>query len=128
MKTASIKLPALKTKKVWISCYFNHYNAIVFFSKKPYLTKVDSGDNWRNSDTPYYDLIHNKNRDIIAGVMSLGEVKYFYPSLNLSPLLMSNGNVISMEPEILIEVMLTSYWDGNKLMNLDYSLDGYQRS
>jgi hypothetical protein len=118
--------PKMKTKRVWLSCYFNYYNAIVIFNKKPFLTKAGTGrDNTVRVD--YYDMIHPKNKHIIAGVSFLDDFKELFPTVNISTLIQKNGNVITREPEILVEATLTAPFDiDGKLRNIDFSLDGYQ--
>ncbi len=124
MKAATMKLPRMKTRMVWISCYFNHYNAIVIFSKKPTITKA--GEGWQNVSYDYYDLIGDKNKYIIAGACGLEEFTDLFPKADIKELIHENGNVISCEPSILVPMKLTAIWDNDKLRNIDFSLDGYQ--
>lgn len=119
-----LTIPKMEEKKVWISGYFNMYNAIVIFSEKPHLTK--KGEGWEKLDYDYYDLIHPKNKQIIAGVCGLEDFQSLFPSIDISKLIQDNGNVISCEPTKLITAYLTAAWDDDKLINIDFSLDGYQ--
>lgn len=123
--SGEMKFPKMKTRRVWLSCYFRHYNAIVIFKNIPHLTKANEG--WENLGYDYYDLIHKKNKDIIAGVCYLEDFQSWFPDINIEPLIQENGNVISCEPTTLIEAKMTAPFDRDgKLINIDFTLDGYQ--
>jgi len=110
-------LPKLTPKRVWIGYYFNHYNAIVIYHTKPV----------KGTDDEYperYDTLDNVNK--IGGCLMLNEFKELFPSLDLSPIIdKKTNNVKHIETEILMEVTLVAPWHDNKLVSIDFNLDGY---
>ncbi len=121
--TVTLSLPKMKTKRVWIGSYFNHYNGLVIFFKKPL---HDGGENVHISGE-WIDLMSDHNKKIIAGACGLWEFRQWFPGVNLDAIIdKKTDNAKQLEPQDLVEINLTAFWDGNKLMGLDFDLDGYQ--
>lgn len=111
-------LPKMSSKTVWVGCYFDHYNGIIIFSKQP--IKHHDLDHEGNL---YYDMDDNKN--CIAATIGVDEFKELFPKVNIDVLIGKNGNVISIEPTVLIKMTIMAVWENNKLRSFNFSCTGY---
>lgn len=101
----------LETKVVWAGMYGGHYDVIVFFSKKPNLSTVDTNDFWDDmSDCKH---IHKT----VIGNMALEGFYELYPNADLSAHTQADGrpkDIIILET---FQIELTAPFDeyGNLL-------------
>lgn len=120
MKKAPLKLPQLISKKVWVGFYFNHYNAVVFFSEKPKASKEPH----QHIDGDWYDLLDNQK--IVVGTLFLEDFVELFPTVNLSSYLNEHGNAPEIEPSTLFQLDIEWFWDDHgKMRSFDFNIDGY---
>jgi len=105
-------MPKLETKTVWVGIYGGHYDAIVFFNKKPKLSKETIG----HSNIRFYDCLDN--RDLIIGCMWYGDFKELFPDANL-------GEAKDIEIPEVFKLKLRTYWEDDKLKQINFNADGW---
>lgn len=110
-KIALYKHPKMTFKTVWIGAYGGHFNALIFFAKKPKVTA--------------YTSIDNKT----VGGMYLEDFQQLYPNCDISELLDPNNDNKPYEIEVsnFIKVKLQAAWeyDGTRIESFDFHAQGY---
>lgn len=117
-KTAVYKQPKLTFKTVWAGIYGGHYDAIVFFKKKPKLSK--GKENFLTHELKYYDMVDNKH--LTCGAMWLGDFEELYPTVDIKEYYESRETEIVQ----VFKLKLQAAWDKyGELNTINLRADGY---
>lgn len=117
-------MPKTKKIKAWAGMYGGHYDVIVFFKKKPPLSK-EPYYNPNIIDGKYYDLIEARDLGIIIGSLCLPDFKEHYPDADITPYLENErpkGIEIVEVFQIEIEGALDEW---GHFRSLVFNVDGY---
>ena len=112
--------PKTSIKKVWAGIYGGHYDCIVFFKKKPKLSKEAYGYEW--FDEKYIDMVENK--DLTCGAMWYADFETLYPeaAIQIRPIF-ENRRIEIVE---VFQIGLEAVWDKyNELERFEFRADGY---
>lgn len=111
MKIAKYKHPKMQYKTIWIGAYGGHFDALIFFEKKPKITK--------------YTSIDNKT----VGGMYLCDFQRLYPDCDISELLdpYNNNRPYEIEVSNFIKVKIQAVWeeDMSIIESFDFHAQGY---